>query len=532
MRPPKLPSVPLASAAAAVLSCSVATLPAQRVDLAERYPATLDSTQGAVAHDWTTGPEHVWELRSFAFELGDQLRIETDRAEVVFGVKGTNVLWAVVLPERPGTIRSKVGGDGEHAESLWLRFHPALVGELFPARTVKGQGDPAALPLGKRVYRWKINSSWQAGNQPVVPWRKSIVLDAQTTEGRRRFFMADTEEGTVKYEPYFLNRALPRPAEMDRKTAVAAFDAVWEAFDREYAMFGIKDVDWKKARAEHRKAAAKATDSYRAAAAIAALVAELEDLHAWVMVGEEFVPGFTRERPLNASIDACRAIVGGLTDTKHDILWGRTDDGIGYVNVHQLNDEVSPKTFDDVLEQLADTWALVVDLRFNGGGDELLARELAGRFLDQPRVYSTNRYRDGPKHDQLGPVLSRECAPRGPWRYESPVVVLQGRRTMSSAESFLLMLAQAPQVTTMGDHSAGSSGNPRRLQLDGDIRVNLPRWIDMDPDGHPIETVGVAPDVPVAAEPGGFTKTSDPVLQAALARLRETPEAERRPGRR
>ena len=83
----------------------------------------------------------------------------------------------------------------------------------------------------------------------------------------------------------------------------------------------------------------------------------------------------------------------------------------------------------------------------------------------------------------------------------------------------------------MGDRSAGSSGNPRRLELAGGIRVNLPRWLDMDPDGEPIEHVGVAPDVPVDVPPGAFTDTEDPVLAAALARLRAIPGTDRAPAR-
>jgi len=253
----------------------------------------------------------------------------------------------------------------------------------------------------------------------------------------------------------------------------------------------------------------------------------------WVKCDEEWLSGYSRPRPRNASWEGSFHVLdGGRNDTGHDLVWARTKDGIGYLNVHRLGDQELPKAFDEALEQLADTWALIVDLRFNGGGDELLAQALAGRFLDQERVYSTNRYRIGPKHDQLGDVLERKASPRGPWRYESPVIVLQGQRTMSSAESFALMLAQCPQVTTMGDRTAGSSANPRRIELACGISVNLPRWQDMDPDGNPIEHVGVAPEVEVEAAEGEFGEEADPVVEAALGRLRKLSARERKPGRR
>jgi C-terminal processing protease CtpA/Prc len=84
-----------------------------------------------------------------------------------------------------------------------------------------------------------------------------------------------------------------------------------------------------------------------------------------------------------------------------------------------------------------------------------------------------------------------------------------------------LMFAQCPQVTTMGDWSAGSSGNPRQLALACGIAVNVPRWLDMDPAGHPIEHVGVKPQKVIAAKPEDFTADRDPVLQAAFDQLKK-----------
>ena len=75
---------------------------------------------------------------------------------------------------------------------------------------------------------------------------------------------------------------------------------------------------------------------------------------------------------------------------------------------------------------------MIVDLRFNGGGDELLARAVAARFVDKKRVYSINQYRDGPKHDQLGPKLEREVEPRGPSVILTALASFETPRRMAS----------------------------------------------------------------------------------------------------
>jgi C-terminal processing protease CtpA/Prc len=82
------------------------------------------------------------------------------------------------------------------------------------------------------------------------------------------------------------------------------------------------------------------------------------------------------------------------------------------------------------------------------------------------------------------------------------------------------MFGELPGVTLLGAPTGGSSANPRRIELECGIVVNLPRWLDLLPDGTPLERHGVPPDVSVDAAPADFTETRDPVLEAALARLR------------
>lgn len=507
---------------------------AQGVDLGKRYPAKLDSLPARVGYAWSCDSEDVWSLSSFSYELGDQLEVELGPATVVFGRHDTRVLWAVVLPDQPGKLTAAAtGGGADTVAHIWLRFHPSQVGKLFLAATVTGSGEPGKRRQAKRICAWKIHGSWQNGGLPMVPDKNALIIDLDTVKRLRRFFSIDTAAGKADYYSDFERQAVPESEKIDRDTALEIFDGAWEAFDREYAMFTIKPkVSWKALREEYRPQAERAKTAYEAAAIVSEMLEHLEDLHVWARVRSEMIPGYGRPRTLNANWQALGKMIEGFTDRPQGLAWGRTADGVGYVNIYRLGSGGLPKAFDEVLDQLADTWALVIDLRFNGGGDELLARKVAGRFLEKKRVYSLNQYRSGPKHTDLGEEYERVCQPRGPWPYKSPVVVLIGQKTMSSAESFALMLAQAPQVTTMGDRTAGSSANPRVLPLPKKVEISLPRWLDMGPDGKPIDHVGVQPEIAVDAAPETFTETSDPVLNAALKHLRKTPSDERRPGKR
>lgn len=522
----------LTPAFAAALFVPVAPTRAE-IDLAVRYPATLDHAEQPIGREWVATERDVWQLSRFAFEHGTEFKLMIGPCTVVFGRHDTSVLWAAVFPDAPGLIDSDEAGDGDQIATLWLRFHPAEVGRLFPSGTVISNGPAVRVRAGKRLAAWKTSASWQANGLPVVPPRGTVVADIDTPHPLRRFYLVPGEGKALSYVDAFERRPLPRDTAVAREDAVKAFNEVWEAFDREYAMFGLKKgVDWAVLRKRFAPLAEGAHTCYELAAVLADMLAHLEDLHVWVRCGDEHVASFHRPRPLNASFQALRAAFKDLQQPSRDLAWSKTDDGIGYVAVFGLGDQNLPEHFDEALAQLATAWGLIVDLRFNGGGDELLARKVAGRFLDRTRVYSLNQYRSGPAHTDLGERLERACEPRGPWRFESPVVVLTGQRTMSSAESLVLMLAQGPQATTLGDRTAGSSGNPRLLEPGCGIKVALPRWLDMDPDGRPIDAAGIAPKVKLDARPDDFTAERDPVLEAALKRLREQPARERKPGRR
>ncbi len=505
----------------------------QGVDLAAKYPAQLDHTPVQIGYVWNCAPRDVWRLASFSYELEGQVSLQLGPSEVVFGKHGTTVLWAVILPDRAGKLDAPASGGSDTITHVWLRFHPGQLGRLFPAATVKGPGAPEKRRLAKRICAWKIRGSWQNGGLPMVPEKDAVVIDLDTAKRVRRFFSIDEAAGRAKYYSDFERNALPPARNIDSTQALEIFDGAWDAFDREYAMFAIKPgVDWKALRDTYRPQAAKAKTYFDVAAIVSEMLEHLEDLHVWVRFGGEMIPGYSRPRQLNGFWPALDHKIANFTNISQGFAWGRMPDGIGYVNIYRLGSGGLPKAFDAVLEKLADTWGLVIDLRFNGGGDVLLAREVAGRFLQKKCVYSYSQYRSDAAHDDLGKKFKRECEPRGPWRYESSVVVLIGQQTMSSAESFALMLAQAPQVTTMGDRTAGSSANPRILALPGKISVNLPRWLDLKADGKPLDNVGVVPDIEISVPPGVFDENSDPILDAALKNLRNQPPEDRQSGKR
>jgi hypothetical protein len=191
------------------------------------------------------------------------------------------------------------------------------------------------------------------------------------------------------------------------------------------------------------------------------MLENLRDLHVWVKAGDEMCPAYQRVRPLNMSWQGTQAAVGEVRGAKNEVAVGRTKDGIAYIGSFGLTDAEVVSAFDAALEELGDCWALVLDLRTNGGGNENSARQMAGRFCDKKKVYSQARVRDDPKDRDVaqssGAAHARAARTVA---LGAPVVVLQGRRTMSSGESFVGDALAVLERDDDGDATAGASANP------------------------------------------------------------------------
>jgi hypothetical protein len=298
---------------------------------------------------------------------------------------------------------------------------------------------------------------------------------------------------------------------------------MWEAFDRDYAMFAIRpEVDWAKLRQQYRPKAlaSKSTDEF--AGVCADMLRNLRDLHVWLKIGDTHVPVFNRPRSANANKRAYQSILGQINQNGR-VAWAVTTNHIGCIAIFGWDDPQIPAQCGEALEHMRDTRGLIVDVRLNGGGSDIMAEQFAARFQEKVFVYAYDQRRNGPSHTDLTPKRERRIRPHGPWRYDRPVVLLIGQKCMSSDESFIGMMTGDPLVTTMGDHTCGSSGNPKMVNLPLDMTVSVPQWIDYLPDGTLLDERGFKPQIPFQPAPGAFEGERDDLLAAALARLSQAP---------
>ena len=302
-------------------------------------------------------------------------------------------------------------------------------------------------------------------------------------------------------------------------------DAIAElhrAIDEDYSYRDLRDVDWDAAFREATPALEHSATPAEFARAASVLLAPAKDVHVWLKVGEELVGTHQRRVTPNFNPKVLPRLVPNLKQHGRTTLTGRFDDGIVYLAVGTWENR-EPAALEAVYAALKDAVAamapaVIIDVRPNSGGDEMLARRLAGCFVSERTVYSKNSIR---RDGKWSPVYERAVEPTagGP-AYRGKVVVLMGPANMSSCESFLMMMKQVPGCVLMGEKSYGSSGNPKPHDLGNGVTVFLPSWKDLTPEGAETEGKGIEPDVIVKTTAKDFVGR-DPVLEAALKRLRE-----------
>ena len=500
-------------------------LPAQSMDLLQRYPTTLTKgdDSGDNARPWEFTEADIFHVSQFHFEIGNKLQLEAQAGDVGIGHCSDGAVWALFIPREGGKLTSPVATN-EAVGSVWLRFHPREISRLFPPETVSGAGNPKLVFQMRVVANFKMFSSWQSGGRAMIPEPKDLTVDVDTVGGPRRFFVVETQAQKAGYVAAFARQTIKPPPKITQALAEEAFDKLWQGFDRDYAMFVLRpDVDWTRLRDDYRPKALAARSAYEFAGMCAEMLKPLRDLHIWLKVSGADVPVFNRPRASNSNPSAHRGLLGGLNRAGRNVEWTVTKDKIGFLAIYGWSGPDIPLQCQQVLEEMRDTRGLIVDVRLNGGGSEDQAMEVAARFLSQPFVYAYSQFRNGPAHTNLTAKNSRSVSPHGPWRYNRPVVLLIGQKCMSSNESFIAMMSGDPDLVTMGDHTCGSSGNPRLLQLPLALTVSIPRWIDYLPDGTPLDEHGFQPQVFFKPEPGAFQGKRDDLLSAALERLRQVP---------
>lgn len=377
-----------------------------------------------------------------------------------------------------------------------------------------------------------------------VKWAdaRTIVVPVKLEPGKRytlgincpaaRNFKNTKGDSADNYPISFFTRKQGEEApSLDEAAAKSALETLRNAIDQRYSYRDLRNVDWNDVFNRLGPAVESARTPSALARAAAKLLEPAKDMHINVRVGQFTLA--THRPGVRANVNAAQLPqhITGWNSLNPRLASGSYD-GIPYLLISDwlgAAEEYKPAL--EWVKSNASAPAIIIDVRQNIGGDELVARQVASRFVVGPKiVYSKNKSRDPSADGGWSNVYTREVeSAKGEKPYAGKVAVLMGKACMSSNESFLLMMRHSgSNVKLIGESSYGSSGNPRPVDLGGGVTVVLPTWYDMFPDGSCLEGKGVQPDLALEWNPGD----TDPILEAAAKWLKEASKTDKEPASR
>jgi hypothetical protein len=198
----------------------------------------------------------------------------------------------------------------------------------------------------------------------------------------------------------------------------------------------------------------------------------------------------------------------------------RLEAGVGYLNLTVF---APPSMGADLavaaMSLLAQSDALIIDLRRNGGGDGAMGNLLAGYLLDGPREMSGKYDRPSGKHTRS---FSAGWVPGRRFGATGPVYLLISKRTFSAAEAFAYDLQALGRAVVVGEPSGGGAHPFEYRRVGTHFVLSLPEGRSINPvTGKDWEGVGVQPDVVVPEAQA---------LEKAQELARERIKASRAPG--
>lgn len=200
----------------------------------------------------------------------------------------------------------------------------------------------------------------------------------------------------------------------------------------------------------------------------------------------------------------------------------RLNGNIGYMELDGfVTSELGAETAIAAMQFLANTDALIIDLRYNGGGVPGTAQlVMSYLFSETPVHYHSIYWREGDRTEQFWTL------PYVPGkRYlGKPVYILMGKRTLSAPESFAYNLQAQKRATIVGEVSAGGANPGREFRINEHFQVFVPTGRAINPvTGTNWEGTGVKPDIDATFK--GALKVAH---LASLRKLLETATPDRK----
>ncbi|KOS07575.1 hypothetical protein AM493_17150 [Flavobacterium akiainvivens] len=278
------------------------------------------------------------------------------------------------------------------------------------------------------------------------------------------------------------------------------FETLWNTFNEQYVFFKERNINWDLIKKKYKSKFTDKTEPFEFYLLLEKMVLELKDAHSDFEVPDEFD---VQWHNLNKKIDTIdyktltqrkilkKYLKNVKTYNDGQIYYGLIGNDIGYIQLNSMEqvDDIHSIT-DSVIYEIRNTKACIIDLRFNGGGDDLTGLDFLSHFINKPcNVYSKKRrFRDGFAGNQTIKIEPSKN------RYTKEIYVLTSSYTVSAAETTILATLNFDNFKKIGSNTSGAFSDILNKKLPNGWNYWLSNEVYEGTNGKNYEVYGIPPD--------------------------------------
>lgn len=330
------------------------------------------------------------------------------------------------------------------------------------------------------------------------------------------------------------------------------FETFWTTFKDNYAFFKLKGINWDDTYSTYRPLINKKTKEKELISIFIKMVEPLNDGHITISKGDEVVYKAKKasqfkqefkgvEKEFWTTVDTTLqnngfskpAGIGPLFKNEHLYYFSQTPK-LGYIrmtrcfgNLESLFDDKKEaedtkmmlELFDNMLNQLSNTNAVIIDLRTNGGGHGGL--ELASRLVKTKTLTHYKSIKQKGSYDTFSEPAPQYISPNNGVQYLKQVFILTSDKTASSAEDITISLYKQDNVTTIGTNTSGMLSDMFSGELSNGLSFTLSNQVYYSTDKEILEDKGVPVAFKVINSKKDIENKIDPVITETIKLLTE-----------
>jgi carboxyl-terminal processing protease len=324
------------------------------------------------------------------------------------------------------------------------------------------------------------------------------------------------------------------------KDPVTNFEVFWHTFEENCCLFRLTNTNWKEMYDHYRPQVNEQTTDSSLFEIFSQMLKPLNDGHTGVLDIERnkiYTPGPVINQVWeNKAEDLIRVITQRVDDKKllstaNDMFqYGTIESNIGYLNIqgfqgfssgYSAEDEISAFTsnLDLILDSFKNHKAIIIDVRFNGGGMDKLAFELAERFVEQKKISYYRQTRIG-GYDDFSTPEPFYLIPDGTRIIGKPVILLTSGATASAADVCAMLFKDIPNATLIGETTYGIFSDRLDKSLPNGWLLSLSNEKYSSADWKNYEQIGISPDINVVLDTAALALNHDNILEKAIEKIR------------